>query len=50
MLAVLVDFPKVNPLTAFPTVKFVIGKVNALAKLVPRGSTVNVPVDSIVAA
>ena len=43
-LAVLVDLPTVNPLNVFGTVKFVIGKVSALAKLDPKGSTTREPV------
>ena len=40
---VLVDFPKVKPLTVLAKLKLVIGKVNALAKLLLEGSMATLP-------
>ena len=50
ILAALLDFPSVSPVRAPETVTFVIGHVNAEAKLLPLGRTVREPMQSMVTA
>ena len=50
ILVIFAVFPSVSPVRAPGTVTFVIGHVNAEAKLLPLGRTVSEPIQSIVTA